>query len=359
MALVMVLTAAACNTPRGAAIQREIVREGKQTNNDIAIVPVTRANVPAIRTWPVTGWSGQYHWLSNGKGPASNVIRTGDFIDLVIWDSQDNSLLTAPTEKNVNIQGLTVSPDGTIFVPYVDEVVVRGLTTDDARRKIQSDLEMIVPSAQVQLAHRPGQSNSVDVVRGVRQPGSYPLPGRDYTILSLLSQAGGVDSSLRNPVVRLIRGSQSYEIRAEALFEDASRNIALRGDDKVIVEEDDRYFIALGATGSERLVYFEKEYITALEAISISGGLADNTADPKGVLILREYPEGSVRPDGTGPEKRQVVFTLDLTSADGLFAARNFEINPNDTVLATESPLSPTRTILALLTSAVLLSDKI
>ncbi|XDA98271.1 polysaccharide biosynthesis/export family protein [Sulfitobacter sp. LCG007] len=356
MALALLLAATGCNTPRGAAIQREIIREGKQENADISIVPVTRANVPAIKTWPVTGWSGRYNWLSNASGPASNVIRTGDLIDLVIWDSQENSLLAPPTEKNVVIEGLVVSTDGTVFVPYVDEVEVRGLTTDAARRKIQSDLEMIVPSAQVQLAHHAGQSNSVDVVRGVRQPGSYPLPGRNFTILSLLSLAGGVESNLRNPVVRLIRGSETYEIRADALYENGSRNIALRGDDKIIVEEDDRYFISLGATGAEKLIYFEKEYITALEALSITGGLADNSADPKGVLILREYPASAIRNDGTGPQKQQVVFTLDLTSADGLFAARNFEINPKDTVLATESPLSPTRTILALIASAIVVS---
>jgi polysaccharide export outer membrane protein len=44
----------------------------------------------------------------------------------------------------------------------------------------------------------------------------------------------------------------------------------------------------------------------------------------------------------------QVIFTFDLTSADGLFAARNFQINPDDTILATESPVTATRTVLGL-----------
>ncbi|HBQ35876.1 MAG TPA: polysaccharide biosynthesis protein, partial [Rhodobacteraceae bacterium] len=38
----------------------------------------------------------------------------------------------------------------------------------------------------------------------------------------------------------------------------------------------------------------------------------------------------------------------DLTSADGLFAARKFKINPNDTILATESPVNVTRKVLSL-----------
>jgi polysaccharide export outer membrane protein len=43
-----------------------------------------------------------------------------------------------------------------------------------------------------------------------------------------------------------------------------------------------------------------------------------------------------------------VVFTFDLTSADGLFAARQFQIQSGDTVLATESPVTNARTILGL-----------
>lgn len=43
-----------------------------------------------------------------------------------------------------------------------------------------------------------------------------------------------------------------------------------------------------------------------------------------------------------------MVFAFDLTSADGLFAARKFEIEPGDTVLATESPVNNARTILGL-----------
>jgi polysaccharide export outer membrane protein len=45
---------------------------------------------------------------------------------------------------------------------------------------------------------------------------------------------------------------------------------------------------------------------------------------------------------------KQVIFTFDLTSADGLFAARKFKINPNDTILATESPVNVTRKVLSL-----------
>jgi polysaccharide export outer membrane protein len=117
----------------------------------------------------------------------------------------------------------------------------------------------------------------------------------------------------------------------------------------VIVREDDRYFTALGATGTEQLVYFDKDRITVVEALSMIGGLAEGRANLKGVLVLREYPSAALRSDGSGPDRAQVAFTFDLTSAEGLFAARKFQVTPLDTVLATESPVTAARTVLGLI----------
>ncbi|MGR3322701.1 MAG: polysaccharide biosynthesis/export family protein [Pseudooceanicola sp.] len=340
---------AACTIPRGAALQSEITSAANSDTPDYSVVDVTRESVPRIAHWPVTGWDGGYRWLRAGRGPKSSIIRSGDRVDLVIWDSQENSLLTAETEKVVNMSGLVVSSTGTIFVPYVDEVVVSGQTPDQARKDIQERLTAILPAAQVQLAVSQGVDNSVDLVSGVAKPGTYPLPNRDYRILSLISQGGGISESLRNPLVRLIRDGASYEVPASDLLSDPARNVILRGGDQVVVEADERFFTALGATGQEKLIYFDREHVTALEGLSMMGGINDSRANPKGILILREYPRSAVRSDGRGPEMQYVVFVIDMTSADGLFAARNFRINPDDTVLATESPVTAANTVINLI----------
>ena len=57
------------------------------------------------------------------------------------------------------------------------------------------------------------------------------------------------------------------------------------------------------------------------------------------MLVLREYRAADLRTDGTGPAIPKVVFTFDLTRAKGLFLARQFQINPGDTVLVTENPV--------------------
>ena len=348
-----VMSLTACSLPRGAALSTEITREKTSDAPTFSVVNVSRSNMAQLAGWPVTGWSGQYNWLNSGRGPNSSVIRAGDRLNLVIWDSQVNSLLTPETAKLVNMSNLIVSSGGTIFIPYLNKVSVVGKTATQARNLIQESIISIAATAQVQLSVIPGKQNSVDLVTGVARPGTYPLPDRNYSVLSLLAAGGGISPTLRNPLVRLIRNGKTYETPAAALFSDASKNIILRGNDKFLIQEDQRYFTALGATGTEDLIYFDKENVTALEALSMIGGLSDRRANLKGVLILREYPARALRNDGTGPELQQVIFVFDLTSADGLFASRNFQINPNDTVLATEASVIKATTILGIVGTAL------
>lgn len=350
---------AGCGLPAGAPIQSQVLSQANAEDPDFAVVEVTRETVTDIAHWPPTGWGGSYRWLQAGGGGNASVIRPGDRIDLVIWDNQENSLLTTPNAKSTAMAGLEVAADGTIFVPYVGDVVINGLTPDRARAEVQKEVERIAPAAQVQLAAKPGEKNTVDLVRGVARPGPVALPSRNFTILSLISHGGGISQNLRDPLVRLIRGGKTYEIRADDLLADPRRNIVMRGGDKVVVDEDDRYFVASGATG-DSVVYFGKEHLTAIEAISMSGGLMETRADPKGLLVLRDYPARAVRKDGVkGPKMQQVVFSFDLTSADGLFAARAFEINPGDLLLATEAPMVGVGEAISLVSSAVGLKNRL
>ena len=119
----------------------------------------------------------------------------------------------------------------------------------------------------------------------------------------------------------------------------------------MIVEADDRYFLSLGATGTEAQIPFESSNVSALDAITKAGGISDTRGDPQGILILREYPSSAVAAGVRGPRQQRVVFTLDLTNADGLFSARNFPIHHKDLVLATESPITNARTVLQLVGS--------
>lgn len=330
---------AGCAMPRSAALQSEVLRGTDDPAAEVQVVAVTRASLPEVQAWPDAHPELRHNWTTTGAAPTARIIRAGDTLTISVWDSQPDSLLTTGEQRVVRMENVPVSATGRVYVPYVGEVRVSGLSAEQARREIQDQITPIVPDGQVQIAVTAGSGNTIDVVTGVAHPGRIELPEISPTILSVLAEAGGIAPSLRNPLVRVNRAGAAYAIPAAELFANPANDMQMRGGDRVLVEEDSRNYVALGAAGHQQVVYFEREHINVLDALSTIGGLEASRANLEGVLILRRYPARLVRPEGPYPHNEEVIFTFDLTSADGLFAAGAFEIESGDVVLATESAL--------------------
>lgn len=346
VALSAVAIVSGCSLPRGAAQGQRILRSAAQDETTpYAVYPVTRDLLPRVQDWPMTGQGPRGGWLSGGGGRSARTIKPGDRLDLVVWDSSETSLLTAAGAKAVPLEQLTVASDGKIFVPYLDRVQVSGMTAEAARQSIQDQLTGIAPSAQVQLALSVGRANSVDVIGGVARPGSFPLGDGALTVLGLIAQAGGVSGGLEQPLVRLVRGSNTYVTTLKRLYENPSLDTVVQGGDQLIIDDESRRFIALGAAGRETILRFPSDRPTALEALAAIGGVNDSRGDPQAVLVLREYPARAVRDGVSGPGAARVIFVIDMTTADGLFSAGRFHINPDDVIYVSESPLNGFRSI--------------
>lgn len=350
IAIISLVVVAACALPRGGPIAAEITGDGN-VPEDVLVTAVSRSNVEQLKSWPKSGWHGHYHWFARTPGSKSRIVKTGDLVTLTVWDNQDNSLLLGPADRSVPLRPVEVTEAGTIFVPYVDDIMVAGLTPYQAREKIQALLAPIAPSAQVQIDVEPGASNSVDVVTGVKAPSRLPLSDRNVSVLSVIAQSGGVSESIKNPLVRIHRQGKSYEIPMDGLKKDPSKNVIVRGGDQVIVDEDKRYFIAVGSTQREEQVYFHQETITALESVALLGGLDSARANPQALYILRQYEAAAIKSDGSGPSAAHVIFAFDLTKPDTLFGAKSFLVNPGDIVVASESAVKPAQAVVALIGS--------
>ena len=171
----------------------------------------------------------------------------------------------------------------------------------------------------------------------------------------MLAKSGGVTIDPDIAIVRVTRGGHTGRIWLKDLYENPGLDIALRPGDKIVIEEDSRSFIALGATGAQSLVPFESETLSALEAIATVGGLSTNAADPTGVFILRDETEALARAvlgraDLTGPQR--IVYVLDLTEPTGLFEARDFQVRDGDTIYVTEAPYVQWQKTLGAITGA-------
>ncbi|WP_424941094.1 polysaccharide biosynthesis/export family protein [Aliiroseovarius sp. S253] len=340
---------ASCGAPRGAAIQSEIVGGDAESRSDLAVYNVSKATLPAISRWPAPNTDGNYSWPSRGAAAADKPIRPFDRVDVTVWDSEESSLLSTPNQNTVQMQNMQVSAGGTIFLPFVGTVHIAGMPHSAARARIQRKYVEVIPSAQVQLNVTQGTRGTVSVVSGVARPGPITMDDPSFTVLNAIASAGGPDKNLDNPAIKLIRGSKTYLRPLGQVMANASYDTYLQPGDKLAVESDRRYFRSLGAASKEALIPFAKSEISALDAMSLIGGLSDARANPKGILILREYPQSAVRQDDRGPDNARSVFVIDLTSADGLFSAGKFKIHSKDTVLVTESSVAAASTLVGLL----------
>lgn len=338
-ALAIPALVAGCSMPRSAALQSEVLRGTDDVGSGVQVYAVTRASLAEVAAWPDAHPELRHNWTTTGAAPVARTIRAGDLLSISIWDSQPDSLLTTGEQRVVQMENVPVSASGRVYVPYVGEVRVAGMSAELARREIQDQITPIVADGQVQISVTPGSGNTIDVVTGVARPGRIPLAEISPTILSVLAEAGGISPTLRNPLVRVNRAGSAYAIPAAELFANPAADMQMRGGDRVLVEEDSRNYVVLGAAGDQQVVYFERERINVLDALSTVGGLSSSRANLQGVLILRRYPASLVRPEGPYPREPEVIFSFDLTTADGLFAAEGFDIESGDVVLATESSL--------------------
>lgn len=364
--LLCTLVASCGSVPRGAGFQSEVLAATDtevQPNGEpvygFSVFEIRRDILPSLANWPNKD-SRHSHWINRQSQPKSLLIAPGDVLNVTIWDAEENSLLTNTGQRVAQLQEIQVNSDGRIFIPFVGNLQVTGMSPQSARTRIESQLIKTIPSAQVQISVVPGRANTANLVSGVNAPGVYPLPDRDYTLLSLLSQGAGVRAGLENPQVRLMRGANIYNISLKRIYDDPKLDTTLVGGDRIIIENDDRYFLSLGATGSEAIHKFPKDHVSALDALSIVGGVSDARADPQGILILREYNSSAVRRDiSAGPPQTRVVFTIDLTRADGLFSAAKFAIAPGDLVYATESPVNAAQTVFAIFGSVLGIASRL
>ncbi len=172
----------------------------------------------------------------------------------------------------------------------------------------------------------------------------------------MIARAGGVTVEPEIAKITVIRGSHRSTIWFQDLYENPEYDIALRGGDRILVEEDTRAFTALGATGRQSRVRFDSQTLSGVEAIARVGGLLASASDPTGVFVFRNEPAEIAnavlgRTDLVGPQR--MVYVLDLTKPNGMFMARDFVIRDGDTLYVTEAPFTQWNKTISALTGTL------
>ena len=112
---------------------------------------------------------------------SDNVIGPGDLVEINVFDL---------AEMN---QKLRVSSSGFIQMPLIGAVKAGGRTEAELAKDIEGRLSSnYLQNPQVNVSVLEYQNQQVAVTGSVAKPGLYPLTRERYTILDMLSQAGGV-----------------------------------------------------------------------------------------------------------------------------------------------------------------------
>lgn len=344
---------ASCGLPQVGPNKRQIFAGSVQKQGDAFVVSVNDRVTQATSVTPALGFADTF--IKAGQ-VGSDTIRPGDTLGLTIWENVDQGLLTGGAGSAAVLEQVQVDGSGFIFVPYAGRIRAAGNSPDAIRRIITEKLEQQTPDPQVQVRRLAGDGATVTLLGAVGGQGVYPIERPTRTLASMLARAGGVVIEPEIAQVTVTRGNEQGTIWFEDLYTHPELDIALRGGDRILVEEDSRSFTALGATGGQARVAFDKQNLSALEAIAQVGGLNPSTADPTGVFIFRNEPSeiaGQVlgRSDLVGAQR--LVYVLDLTVPNGMFVARDFVIRDGDTLYVTEAPFTQwNKTISALTGSA-------
>ncbi|WP_298846268.1 polysaccharide biosynthesis/export family protein [uncultured Ruegeria sp.] len=329
---------AACQLPKSGPNKTEILAGAVQNGGNAFVVEVDDRVTRATSAVPQFGFSSSF---SSAQTLTADTVRPGDVLGLTIWENVDDGLLSGETGAATALDEVQVDSDGFIFVPYAGRIRAAGNTPEQLRVLITSKLQEQTPDPQIEVRRVAGDGSTVSLTGTVATPGIYPIERPTRSLLGMLSQAGGVSVASDIALVTLIRGGQRGTVWYEDLFRNPKLDVALRGGDRILVEEDSRSYIALGATGGQSRVAFESQDLSALEALAQVGGLLTLSSDPTGIFILRKERQDVARSiTGRADLKgdQRMIYLLNLTAPNGLFIARDFVIRDDDTIYVTEAP---------------------
>jgi polysaccharide export outer membrane protein len=351
MAVLVLALVQGCALPRSGPSRAELLAPEALAASGAALVLVDERVIAATTTAAAEGFAPAFR----DAAPLSpDVVNPGDVLTLQVFENlRDQPLLSSPGQRFSLLQELAVDSAGQIFVPYAGRLPAAGRSIEDLRADIRAALDGQTPDPQVMLNRKPGDGATVTIAGAVRNQGVYPIERSSGRLSAMLARAGGAVIDPAVAMVRVARGGASGQVWLADLYADPGLDIALRPGDRLIVEQDRRAYVALGATGTQTRVPFESGDLTAIEALAQAGGLDSTLADPTGLFVLRTEPArtaAAVLQGRAGAGPQQIVYLIDLTTPQGLFDAARFAIRDRDIVYVTEAPYVQWRKALEVIT---------
>jgi len=189
-----------------------------------------------------------------------------------------------------------VAGDGTITIPLIGNIEVRGLSKKEAEQKIVNALQAkFVNNANVSVTIKEYKSRQVSVLGAVKSPGPHYILSQ-ITLLQLLSAVGGLDPGAGRMCFIIRPGSPKIEIDLYDLMNNGNQalNIQVYPGDTINIPLDKKTVIyVFGSVKSPGALEFSSfETVTLVSLIARAGGATPEASETK-IQIKRKDETGA------------------------------------------------------------------
>ena len=263
-------------------------------------------------------------------------VQPGDVLKVRVLEPYEGGIFPTAQKAGADLGTQRVTDAGTISVPFVGAVEVRGLDLGQVEQRILERLKGRAQEPQVIVELVSDRSNTIMVSGDVKTPGRFSVLDGTRSVADAINRAGGPASSdnLSSPQFEVVlrRGGN---VALTAQYSDllAGRDPDIQGGDEIVVRPNPRTFTVLGAVQKSGNVAIDKTELSLLEALGAAGGLNDARANKSGIFVFR-LNDPKVEPNG-----HSTIFRLDLMQPVSLFVAQQFNIRPRDVVYVTNAPI--------------------
>ena len=230
-----------------------------------------------------------------------------------------------------------IAPDGTVSYLQAVAVDASGLTVDELRERMESELRKYRRDFKLIVSPQEMQSKEFAILGRVRSPGSFPLD-RPTTVLEGIALAEGVEiGTIRGSAFGLADFGRSFVSRkgrkldvdfTKLYYEgDFDQNVYLQPDDYLYIASvlENEYYI-LGAVNAPGRIKMPNE-VTVTQAISLGGGFLDEAYKMKVVVIRGDLNCPEVHVMNIRDVVRGAARDMVVENRDIIFVARRpFEI---------------------------------
>lgn len=244
------------------------------------------------------------------------VIGAEDLLDITVFELPQFNVTTR------------VAGDGSITMPLIGSVPVRGLTKKEVEKKIEAALEAkYINNPSVSVAIKEYKSRQVSILGAVNSPGAYTIIS-PRTLLQLLSEAGGLSASAGRRCFIFRQGATRIEIDLQDLMNNGNPalNVQILPGDVINIPAESKITVyVLGAVRNPGAVEMTSSMpVTLLAAIARAGGPSEQ-ASKSGVQIRRR--------DASGQEQVIKANLKDILSGK----APDVDLLPGDVINVPES----------------------